>query len=71
VRHNRLQEEQRPSNFGLVGQKLIPPPHSNRNRNIQQERQGLPIYKQRENILSVLQREQVTRIYLSIHKLGL
>ncbi|XP_016923144.2 ATP-dependent RNA helicase DHX29 [Drosophila suzukii] len=59
VRHNRLQEEQRPSNFGLVGQKLIPPPHSNRNRNIQQERQGLPIYKQRENILSVLQREQV------------
>ncbi|EDX02589.1 DExH-box ATP-dependent RNA helicase DExH6 [Drosophila yakuba] len=59
-RNNQLhQDQRRPSNFGLVGQRLIPPPQSNWNRNIQQERQSLPIYKQRENILSVLQQEQV------------
>ncbi|XP_017007074.2 uncharacterized protein [Drosophila takahashii] len=53
------EEERRPSNFGLVGQRLIPPPPSNRNRNIEQDRRSLPIFKQRENILGNLQREQV------------
>ncbi|EDX18198.1 3'-5' RNA helicase YTHDC2 [Drosophila simulans] len=55
----QYQDKRRPSNFGLVGQRLIPPPQSNRNRNIQHERRSLPIYKQRESILNVLQRDQV------------
>ncbi|KAH8356523.1 hypothetical protein KR084_010795 [Drosophila pseudotakahashii] len=55
----QLEEERRPSNFGLVGQRLIPPPQSNRNRGIEQDRRSLPIFKQRENIIGSLQREQV------------
>ncbi|EDW46250.1 3'-5' RNA helicase YTHDC2 [Drosophila sechellia] len=55
----QYQDKRRPSNFGLVGQRLIPPPQSNWNRNIQHERRSLPIYKQRESILNVLQRDQV------------
>ncbi|KAH8356580.1 hypothetical protein KR200_007416, partial [Drosophila serrata] len=49
----------RPSNYGLVGQKLVPPEPSNRNRLIAQDRQNLPIYGHRSKILSVMEREQV------------
>ncbi|KAH8287336.1 hypothetical protein KR054_005923 [Drosophila jambulina] len=49
----------RPSNYGLVGQKLVPPEPRNRNRSMVQDRQSLPIYGHRARILSLMQREQV------------
>ncbi|XP_017112727.1 DExH-box ATP-dependent RNA helicase DExH6 [Drosophila elegans] len=51
------QQDRRPSNFGLVGHRLIPPVALN--RSMQQERQRLPIFQHREKILNVLQSEQV------------
>ncbi|XP_016979971.1 ATP-dependent RNA helicase DHX29 [Drosophila rhopaloa] len=56
-RGNQQQQDRRPCNFGLVGNRLIPPVC--RNRSMLQERQSLPIFQHREKILSVLQREQV------------
>ncbi|XP_017067377.1 3'-5' RNA helicase YTHDC2 [Drosophila eugracilis] len=57
---NRAKEQRRhPSNFGLVGQRLIPPLISNCSKHFSLERRSLPIFKQRENILRVLQKKQV------------
>ncbi|KAH8235606.1 hypothetical protein KR032_003763 [Drosophila birchii] len=52
-------QSRRPSNYGLVGQKLVPAESRNRSRSMVQERQNLPIYGHRTKILSVMQREQV------------
>ncbi|KAH8420173.1 hypothetical protein KR009_006858 [Drosophila setifemur] len=52
-------QHRRPNNFGLVGLPMIPPHPSNRNSQMMQERQSLPIYGHRSRIVELLQREQV------------
>ncbi|KAH8237711.1 hypothetical protein KR038_008510 [Drosophila bunnanda] len=57
--HLNARQGRRPSNYGLVGQKRVPPEVRNRNRSMAKERQNLPVYKHRAKILSVMERQQV------------
>lgn len=54
----------KPSNFGLVGVKLIPPEPNCRRRSMIHQRQGLPIYEHRSTILDVMQNEQVLLYFI-------